>query len=78
MNKDTDVYKAMLQILRYIRDLASQNIDKKFQLNTYESLVIVTTCLWQNSPQNITFRIKVYSVSVILCCYVRYMLKNML
>ena len=76
MAADTDIYKACYWYLRCIKDIASQNIDKKFQLNAFESLIIVTTCLLQDFTQNITLRTIVYSVSVIVCCYVRYMLKH--
>ena len=38
------------------KGLSSPDIDKKFQLNAYESLIIVTTCLWQDFLQNITLR----------------------
>ena len=65
MNADTDVYKACY----WFTGFSSLEIDKKFQLNAYESLVIVTTCLWQDFRQNITLRATVYCFGnfVLLC-----------
>ena len=68
----------MLPILHCISGLVSPNIDKKVKIYTYDGHSNENLVLAKFDHINRTIRTVTDSSSVVICCYIRYMLKNAL